>query len=73
MGVDEHGTRDQMSMPTATTRSREGPNGINVGLASRLQVMTHELRHGLVQPFRPRQEAERLPLSFLSSLAARLN
>jgi hypothetical protein len=41
--------------------------------ATRLQVMTHELGHGLVQPFRPRQQAERLPLSFLSSLAARLN
>jgi hypothetical protein len=62
MGVNEHGTRDQMSMPTATTRSREGRNGINVGLASRLQVMTHELGHGLVQAFLaddPLNEAQR--------------
>jgi hypothetical protein len=51
MGVNEHGTREQMALPTATTRSREGTGGINVGLASRLQVMTHELGHGLVQAF----------------------
>jgi hypothetical protein len=51
MGVNEHGTRDQMSLPTATTRSTAGAKGINVGLASRLQVMTHELGHGLVQAF----------------------
>jgi hypothetical protein len=51
MGVNEHGTQDQMALPTATTRSREGRNGINVGLASRLQVMTHELGHGLVQAY----------------------
>jgi hypothetical protein len=51
MGVNEHGTRDQMALPTATTRSRQGSRGINVGLASRLQVMTHELGHGLVQAF----------------------
>jgi hypothetical protein len=62
MGVNEHGTRDQMSLPTATTRSREGRNGINVGLASRAQVMTHELGHGLVQAFLaedPLNEAQR--------------
>jgi hypothetical protein len=51
MGVNEHGTRDQLSLPTATARSKEGGRGINVGLASRLQVMTHELGHGLVQAF----------------------
>jgi hypothetical protein len=62
MGVNEHGTRDQLSMPTATTRSREGRSGINVGLATRLQVMTHELGHGLVQAFlaeNPFNEAQR--------------
>jgi hypothetical protein len=51
MGVNELGARDQMSLPTARTRSREGRNGINVSLADRLQVMTHELGHGLVQAF----------------------
>ena len=51
MGVNEHGTREQMSLPTATTRSTTATGGINVGLASRLQVMTHELGHGLVQAF----------------------
>jgi hypothetical protein len=51
MGVNEHGTRDQMALPTATTRSKAGTGGINVGLASRVQVMTHELGHGLVQAF----------------------
>jgi hypothetical protein len=51
MGVNEHGTKDQLSLPTATTRSTAGKGGINVGLASRLQVMTHELGHGLVQAF----------------------
>jgi hypothetical protein len=51
MGVNEHGTVEQMTLPTATTRSKTGTGGINVGLASRLQVMTHELGHGLVQAF----------------------
>ncbi len=51
MGVNEHGTAAQMNLPTATTRSTTGTGGINVGLASRLQVMTHELGHGLVQAF----------------------
>ena len=62
MGVNENGTRDQMSLPTATTRSRPGRGGINVTLASRLQVMTHELGHGLVQAFLaadPINEAQR--------------
>jgi hypothetical protein len=51
MGVNEHGSKDQLNLPTATTRSKEGKNGINVALASRVQVMTHELGHGLVQAF----------------------
>jgi hypothetical protein len=51
MGINEHGTAEQMALPTATTRSKAGTGGINVGLASRLQVMTHELGHGLVQAF----------------------
>jgi hypothetical protein len=62
MGINEHGTRDQMMLPTATTRSTTGARGINVGLASRQQVMTHELAHGLVQVFLaqdPRTEAKR--------------
>ena len=51
MGVNEHAAREQMALPTAATRSREGTGGINVGLAGRVQVMTHELGHGLVQAF----------------------
>jgi hypothetical protein len=51
MGVNEHGSKDQLNLPTATTRSKEGKKGINVGLASRVQVMTHEVGHGLVQAF----------------------
>jgi hypothetical protein len=51
MGVNEHGSKDQLTLPTAATRSTTGTGGINVGLASRLQVMTHELGHGLVQAF----------------------
>jgi hypothetical protein len=62
MGINEHGTPEQMALPTATTRSKAGTGGINVGLASRLQVMTHELGHGLVQAFLaqdPLAEAQR--------------
>jgi hypothetical protein len=51
MGIDEHGSKDQLTLPTATSRSKEGKGGINVGLAGRVQVMTHELGHGLVQAF----------------------
>ena len=51
MGVNEHGSKDQLNLPTATTRSKEGKKGINVDVASRLQVMTHEVGHGLVQAF----------------------
>ena len=51
MGVNEHGSKDQLNLPTATTRSKEGKKGINVGVASRVQVMTHEVGHGLVQAF----------------------
>jgi hypothetical protein len=51
MGVNEHGSKDQLNLPTAATRSTEGKKGINVGLASRVQVMTHEVGHGLVQAF----------------------
>jgi hypothetical protein len=62
MGVNEHGSKDQLNLPTAATRSKEGKKGINVGLASRLQVMTHEVGHGLVQAFLsedPMGESER--------------
>ncbi len=51
MGVNEHGSKDSLNLPTATTRSKEGKNGINVSVASRVQVMTHEVGHGLVQAF----------------------
>ncbi len=62
MGVNEHGSKDTLNLPTATTRSKEGKKGINVGVASRVQVMTHELGHGLVQAFLsedPMGESER--------------